>query len=125
MGMSYDYNAEEGPHGHIMGRDPRDGMRGPTYGIGEIDTQTGAITEADYLPGGQGGWFATISSFFALHLGNYGSAPVRWSYFFLGLAGAFLFYSGNLLWIASRRNKESKARAVQPHRPTRILGPTT
>src|SRR3546814_19255437 len=62
-------------------------------------TQTGAITEADYLPGGQGGWFATISSFFALHFGNYGSAPVRWSYFFLGLAGAFLFYSGNLLWI--------------------------
>jgi len=125
IGMSYDYNAEEGHHGHITGRDPRYGMRGPTYGIGEIDTQTGRIIEADYLPGKQSGWFATISSFFALHFGNFGGAPVRWSYFLLGLAGAVLFYTGNLLWIESRRKKERKAGAVEQTPATRILGALT
>lgn len=124
-GVSYEYNKEEGPHGHFMGTDPRYGMRGATYGIGEVDTRTGAIIEADYLPGKQGGWYATISSFFALHFGNYGGPPVRWSYFILGLAGAFLFYSGNLLWIESHRKKERKAGAVEQTRPTRILGSLT
>jgi hypothetical protein len=125
ISMSYDYNAEEGHHGHTMGRDPRYGMGGPTYGIGEIDTRTGKIIEADYLPARQGGWFATITSFFALHFGNYGGAPVRWSYFILGLAGAVLFYTGNLLWIESRRKKERKAGAVEQTRATRILGALT
>ncbi|MFT3964562.1 MAG: PepSY-associated TM helix domain-containing protein [Sphingobium sp.] len=124
-GVSYEYNKEEGPHGHFMGADPRYGMRGPTYGIGEVDTRTGTIIEADYLPGKQGGWFATVTSFFALHFGNYGGAPVRWSYFFLGLAGAFLFYSGNLLWIESHRKKERKAGAVEQTRATKILGALT
>ena len=32
--------------------------------------------------------------------------------FFLGLAGAFLFYSGNLLWIESRRKLEWRAAAA-------------
>lgn len=125
VGMSYDYNAEEGHHGRIMGHDARYGMRGPTYGNGEIDTRTGRIIEADYLPGKQNGWFATISSFFALHFGNYGGAPIRWSYFILGLAGAVLFYTGNLLWIESRRKKERKAGAVEQTRATRILGALT
>jgi hypothetical protein len=30
---------------------------------------------------------------------------VQWLYFLLGLGGAFLFYSGNLLWIESRRKR--------------------
>lgn len=123
--ISYENNPEEGPHGHIMGSDPRYGLRGPTYGMGEVNTVTGEIIEGDYLPGVQGGWFATVSSFFALHFGNFGGAPVRWSYFFLGLAGAFLFYSGNLLWIESRRKKERKAGAVEQTRATRILGSLT
>jgi uncharacterized iron-regulated membrane protein len=124
-GMSYEYNQQEGPHGHILGSDPRYGMRGPTYGLGEVDTRTGTITEADYLPGRQSGWFAAITSFFAVHFGNYGGPPVRWSYFLLGLAGAFLFYSGNLLWIESRRKKERKSGAVEQTRATRILGALT
>lgn len=31
---------------------------------------------------------------------------MRWVYFLLGLSGAFLFYSGNLLWVESRRKKQ-------------------
>lgn len=123
--LSYETNPEEGPHGHIQGRDPRYGLRGPTYGLGEVDTVTGAITERDYLPGVQDGWFATITSFFALHFGSFGGAPVRWAYFLLGLAGAFLFYSGNLLWIESRRRKERKAGAAEQTRATRVLGALT
>lgn len=123
--ISYEDNSEEGVHGHIRGSDPRYGLRGATFAIGEIDPRNGAITEADYLPRLQNGWYATITSFFALHFGNYGGAPVRWAYFLLGLAGAFLFYSGNLLWIESRRKKERKAGAVEQTRATHILGALT
>lgn len=123
--IRYETNPEEGPHGHIRGSDPRHGLRGATYGVGDVNTVTGEITKRDYLPGVQDGWFATVSSFFALHFGNFGGAPVRWSYFFLGLAGAFLFYSGNLLWIESRRKKERKSEVVEQTRATRILGALT
>jgi uncharacterized iron-regulated membrane protein len=123
--IGYEDNPEEGVHGHVRGSDPRYGLRGATFGLGEIDTRTGEITESDYLPGVQSGTFATVTSFFALHFGNYGGAPVRWAYFLLGLAGAFLFYSGNLLWIESRRKKERKSGPVTQGRSTRILGALT
>lgn len=123
--IRYETNAEEGPHGRIQGSDPRYGLRGPTYGVGEVDTVTGELIRSDYLPGVQDGWFATVSSFFALHFGNFGGAPVRWAYFVLGLAGAFLFYTGNLLWIESRRKKERKSGAVEQTRSTRVLGALT
>ena len=123
--VTYEYNATEGRHGAIAGYDPRYGARAPVYGLGEVDTRTGAITGADYMPGRQNAWFATVTSFFALHFGSFGGAPVRWAYFLLGLAGAFLFYSGNLLWIESRRKKERKSGAVMQTRATRILGALT
>jgi len=49
----------------------------------------------------------------ALHFGNFGHAPVKWLYLLLGLGGAFLFYSGNLLWIEARRKRR------QPQQPLR------
>ncbi len=123
--ITYEYNSEDGSHGRITGTNPRYGARAPVYGLGEVNTRTGAIIEADYLPGKQGPGFATVTSFFALHFGSFGGAPVRWAYLLLGLAGAFLFYSGNLLWIESRRKKERKAGAVEQTRATRILGALT
>jgi uncharacterized iron-regulated membrane protein len=80
---------------------------------------------ADYLGGKQDGWGATITSFFALHFGSFGGAGVRWAYFLLGLAGAFLFYTGNLLWVESRRRRERKSGAVTQTRSTCILGALT
>jgi hypothetical protein len=47
----------------------------------------------------------------ALHFGSFGAAAVQWMYFVLGMAGAFLFYSGNLLWIEARRKRQ---KLVQP-----------
>ena len=41
----------------------------------------------------------------ALHFVSFGGFLAKWVYFFLGLAGAFLFFSGNLLWIETRRKR--------------------
>ena len=57
----------------------------------------------------------------ALHYGNFGQHAVKWLYFLLGLAGAFLFYSGNLLWIEARR----KRRQVAQPRRTRFMAGLT
>lgn len=61
------------------------------------------------------------SALYALHFGSFGGPTVQWLYFALGLAGAFLFYSGNLLWIESRR----KRRHIDQPRRTRIMARAT
>lgn len=109
----------------VSGTDPRYGLRGPTQGLALMDAYTGEMTGIDYMPGKQDGWSATITSFFALHFGNFGGATVRWAYVLLGLAGAMLFYTGNLLWVESRRKRERKAGAVTQTRATQALGALT
>lgn len=119
----------KGPGGtttlRVMGSDPRYGQRGPTYTLAMLDPHTGDLTGTDYLGGRQDGWGTAITSFFALHFGSFGGVGVRWAYFLLGLSGAFLFYTGNLLWVESRRKRERKRGAVQQSRSTRILGSLT
>ncbi|WP_454763718.1 PepSY-associated TM helix domain-containing protein [Cupriavidus campinensis] len=61
------------------------------------------------------------SGIFALHYGTYGDLAVRLVYLLAGLAGAFLFYSGNLLWIESRR----KTRQAEQPRVHRLLAQAT
>lgn len=61
------------------------------------------------------------SAMYGLHFGTFGGSLVRWLYFLLGLAGAFLFYSGNLLWIESRRKRRHIG---QPLR-TRVMARAT
>lgn len=46
---------------------------------------------------------AMLYGLMGLHFGDYGGSAVQWLYFALGLAGAVLFYSGNLLWVEARR----------------------
>jgi hypothetical protein len=57
-----------------------------------------------------------VASFFSLHFGGYAGDLGRWLYFAMGLLGAFLFYSGNLLWLEKRRQKQ----AVQT-KPNRFM----
>lgn len=45
----------------------------------------------------------------ALHFVSFGGFTAKWVYFILGLAGAFLFYSGNLLWVETRRKRRRPA----------------
>ncbi|MCG7534913.1 PepSY-associated TM helix domain-containing protein [Pseudoalteromonas sp. OOF1S-7] len=65
-------------------------------------------------------WARLVSSFFGLHFGSYGGDLVRWAYFLMGIAGACLFYSGNILWLEKRRRK-----GMQQHRSYRIMGALT
>jgi uncharacterized iron-regulated membrane protein len=63
----------------------------------------------------------SYASLFGLHFGSFGGRAVQWLYFLLGLAGAFLFYSGNLLWIESRR----KRRHPDQPRRTQVMARAT
>lgn len=85
----------------ITGAAPR--SLGP-LGAVALDASSGAPL-ATQLPGRRDANHATLSAAYALHFGEYGNALVPWLYFLLGLGGAFLFYSGNLLWIETRRKK--------------------
>ena len=55
-----------------------------------------------------------IRSMFSLHFGNYGGDFTRWLYLALGLGGAFLFYSGNILWIESRIKRQKNPNLAPP-----------
>lgn len=123
--IGYHLDPDHGLEARVGGTGARYGLRGPTSGFAGVDPYTGVIEETDYMPGMQDGWSATITSFFALHFGNFGGAPVRWAYFLLGLAGAMLFYTGNLLWIESRRKKERRAGLPEQTQATRVLGALT
>ncbi|RZL61348.1 MAG: PepSY domain-containing protein [Variovorax sp.] len=95
-------------------------------GFVTLDPYTGQVRSTDYLPGHQDGGNATIASFFSLHFATFGGTPVQWMYFLLGLAGAFLFYSGNLLWIESRRKADrGRGEAVTQKRSTVLMAAAT
>ena len=85
---------------------PRYILQGPQAGYVIIHPFTGEILDTSMLPTKADSWGESTSTFFALHFGSYGGETIRWVYFLLGLSGAFLFYSGNLLWVESRRKKQ-------------------
>ncbi|MCV6590275.1 MAG: PepSY domain-containing protein [Marinobacterium sp.] len=84
---------------------PAQVVRGPLGGYLGLDPYSGRLMMTDTIPDTANGWGTAVMSFFALHFGSYGGTPVRWLYFLLGLSGAFLFYSGNLLWLEARRKR--------------------
>lgn len=64
----------------------------------------------------------TVSSaMYGLHFGSYGGLVVRWIYFVLGVTGAVLVFTGNLLWIEARR----KRTADEQSRSTRNIARAT
>lgn len=69
-----------------------------------LDATSGAVV-ASQLPGRRDANHAALTIAYLLHFGEYGNVLVRWLYFLLGIGGAFLFYSGNLLWVESRRRR--------------------
>lgn len=101
----------------VWGHDPS--AHSPRFvgGFVAVDPYSGRIMNTDFLPGQQSTPNATVGAFFALHFGTYGGTPVQWIYFLLGLAGAWLFYGGNLLWLETRRRKiprDAEAGAAPP-----------
>ena len=95
-----------------------------TRALGSGSIAFNAVTGAELasqLPGARDANHATLAAVYALHFGDFGNAAVQWLYFLLGLGGAFLFYSGNLLWIESRRRR----RQVEQSRGSRTMARAT
>lgn len=104
----------------VAGTDDRHFKRSSRVGYALVDPASGEIVESTYLPGRQeSGWAAALSSFFALHFGSYGGEPVRVLYAVLGVLGALLFYTGNVLWIESRTKRLRQADAP-PQQPRHV-----
>jgi uncharacterized iron-regulated membrane protein len=110
MPTSLQYAQPAGPRPivRIWGRHPEGVSPRARGGFAAIDPYTGEILSSDYLSGAQDTPNLFISSFFALHMASFGGAIVPWLYFLLGLAGAWLFYSGNLLWVETRRKQRRR-----------------
>ena len=96
-------------------------------GFAALDPYSGKVISSDFLPGQQSTPSLFISSFFALHMASFGGAAVQWMYFLLGLAGAWLFYSGNLLWVESRRKRRQQQGGTLPVQrlDTRLMAAAT
>jgi len=97
-----------------------------SFGSVMLSAVTGALLR-DNSASHQDGDRRASTTFFALHTGEYGGATITWAYFFLGLAGAWLFYSGNLLWVETRRKAQRKGSGEVPaqRRDTRWLAAGT
>lgn len=55
-----------------------------------------------------------VNAMFSLHFGSFGGFTIRWVYLILGIGGAFLFYSGNILWVETRARKQKRAQDPIP-----------
>ncbi|WP_115719330.1 PepSY-associated TM helix domain-containing protein [Gallaecimonas mangrovi] len=82
--------------------------RGATGGFVSLNPYSGKVVMRDYLPESSNAWGNTVNSFFTLHFGSFGGPVIKWVYFLLGLAGAGVFYTGNLLWLENRRKRQQK-----------------
>lgn len=93
-------------------------MRGPVTDYLYMHPYTLKVSSSTFDPSV---WARTVAVFFGLHFGSFGGDLGRWVYFFLGLSGAFLFYSGNLLWLEKRRKKQ----AAEQSRASRLMASAT
>lgn len=117
---------EAGASVRVTGESDRHMLRDANRGLVMFGAYSGQVTNADYLPGYEDRWTTLINTFFALHFGSYGGVGMRWVYFALGVGGAFLFYSGNLLWVESRRRRQRKnANPVRQNRSTVAMASAT
>ncbi|UMR32769.1 PepSY domain-containing protein [Massilia sp. MB5] len=121
--MQYTAPATASATVRISGEDPRYVLR--RDGSITLNAITGEVLNQSTFPGNYNTWAAPVAGAFALHFGTFGGTPIRWTYFLMGLGGAFLFYSGNLLWIETRRKNARKGGAVEQSRSTRWLSAAT
>lgn len=124
VSMVYQHAGDSVARVIVIGEDPRYMLRKSASAV--LGATDGRFINTAALPEQRNVWTRLVNAFFSLHFGAYGGEPVRWGYFFLGLAGAFLFYSGNLLWIESRRKAERKGDLpVAQRRNTLVMAAAT
>lgn len=104
----------------VAGAEDRHFKRRPRTGIVVLDPATGAVVQDAMAPGQGSALARTVVAFFALHFGSYGGEPVRVLYAVLGVMGALLFYTGNVLWIESR---SKRLRGQQGEDPSGVQQP--
>ncbi len=97
----------------VWGEDPTAYSPRARGGFVALDPYNGEVKSADFLPGKMSAPATVVGSFFALHMATYGGTPIKWVYFLLAMSGAWLFYSGNLLWVETRR-KKARAEGERP-----------
>ncbi len=83
-------------------------MRGADSEYIYLNPYTMEISYSTVYPNEHNAYGPIVSSFFSLHFGNFAGDFGRWVYFVLGLLGAVLFYTGNLLWLEKRRKKSGQ-----------------
>ena len=110
---------------HVTVQDAAQISRRPDGGYGEVNPYTGRLISTDFLPNHQKPAFQALTLIYALHFGTYGGWLIRWGYAVLGFGGAFLFYSGNQLWISSRRRRDRSAGLTEDSFGTRCLSALT
>lgn len=87
-------------------------VRGPDTDYLFLQPYTLEVLNSSYPLGEESHWGNMVASIFSLHFGTYGGEWGRWGYFVMGLFGAFLFYSGNLLWLDKRAKKDANKRST-------------
>lgn len=107
-GLQYAQVTGPSPTVRVWGKNPQAVSPRAVGGFAALDPYSGKLLSIDYLSGAQSTPNLFISSFFALHMASFGGTAVSWLYFLLGLAGAWLFYTGNLLWVETRRKARRK-----------------
>ncbi|MCD0505327.1 PepSY-associated TM helix domain-containing protein, partial [Bordetella petrii] len=115
LNYTIEEDGHKDPEVWVAGADDRHFLRSGHVGYAIVDLHTGQVQDNTYLPGHQTAMAATLSSFFGLHFGNYGGLPVRILYVVLGVLGALVFYSGNLLWIEARLKKSRPGQPEAAH----------
>lgn len=122
--FSFQQDAEGRLEATVTGLNERHGTRARTLMRTHLDPYTGHVDTHD-LPGHMDGWSEAVNAFFALHFGSYGGNAVRWLYVLMGLSGAALFYTGNLLWVESRRRRQRGDETVAQTRSSTMLARLT
>jgi uncharacterized iron-regulated membrane protein len=101
-------------------------IRGPDYAFWVTDPYTASSGYTAMLPSISGVPGKVVNSFFTLHFGGFGGSFIHWVYFAMGLSGALLFLTGNVVWVESRRKKQIQNKApVEQKRSVRIMARLT
>ncbi|WMN58549.1 PepSY domain-containing protein [Pseudoalteromonas xiamenensis] len=106
--VSYNRLNSPAPFATLKMENPSALVRGPDTDYLFMHPYTLDVQNSSFPQGVTGTWGNTVATFFSLHFGTYGGNWGRWGYFLMGLLGAFLFYSGNLLWLDKRTRKDGE-----------------